>query len=127
MIDINKTLTKDSVMEERDLLAKERNILACERTLLAWMRTSLACMGGGFAIVRLIDFHTYTHLLIATFTGVFLIFLSIAILLFAYLNYKKNVKRLEINLGYSISLSGTSVIVLGLIVVAFLLLFLSLN
>lgn len=82
--------------EERNKLAKERNQLAAERTLTAWIRTSLASVGGGFAILRLLEFQEYNHRVIADLAGELLIILGIFILAFSLIDYKKRVDQLKI-------------------------------
>ncbi len=82
--------------EERNKLAKERNQLAAERTLTAWIRTSLASVGGGFAILRLLEFQEYSHRVIADLVGELLILLGIFILAFSLIDYKKRVDELKI-------------------------------
>jgi len=81
--------------EERNRLAYERTQLSAERTLSAWIRTSLGSIGGGFAIIRLLEFQDLRHRLIANGVGEILILLGIFILVFSLTTYRKRCKSLK--------------------------------
>lgn len=85
-----------TLAEERNHLSAERTQLAAERTLSAWIRTSLGSIGGGFAIVRLLEFQNLQHRLITSWVGEILIVLGIFILIFSLSTYRKRCKNLKV-------------------------------
>ena len=108
--------------QQRTDLAKERNSLANERTFLAWLRTGLGGMGGGVAIIRLLNFHNPAHRVIADWIGYFLIFWGIAIFLLALIDYKSRRDKLNLKTGYAGSTAFIGFLI-GTLVTACLVLF----
>lgn len=107
---------------KRTDLARERNSLANERTFLAWLRTGIGGIGGGVAIIRLLDFQNATHRLIADWTGYVLIFWGIVIIILALLDYRNRRNHLNFKTGYAGSTTFLAMLV-GTLVVACLALF----
>lgn len=77
-----------------DQLAQERTLLAGERTFSAWLRTTLASMAGGIAILRLINFKTDTHRIVAHIIGEILILWGCIVIFYHRLIIKKCVINL---------------------------------
>lgn len=77
-----------SQIKDQTILAGERTRFAAERTISAWMRTGLASVGGGFAIVHLLDFSSVHHKIIANIVGELLIVWGICIFIFSLRDYK---------------------------------------
>ncbi len=84
-----------ALAKERNLLAGERTRLSAERTLSAWMRTGLASVGGGFAIIRLLEFQNVTHRVMANAVGEVLIIWGIIIFILALIDYRESCKKVE--------------------------------
>jgi putative membrane protein len=78
----------------------EKTLLAAERTFSAWIRTGLAGMAGGLAILRLIEFKTPIHQLLAHIIGEVLILWGGAIFIFAALDYRKLLIQLHVKKRY---------------------------
>ena len=76
-------------------LAKERTVMAAQRTMSAWLRTGLTGIGGGFAIIRLLEFRTHWHEVLAYVIGQTFIVWGGFICLFAFYDYQRMVKRLQ--------------------------------
>lgn len=86
-------------VDEKTKYARERTRLAHERTFLAWIRTGIACVASGVVVVRFMFFQNQTHVFIANFTGIFLIFCGILIFLLALLDYRKSLTELGVSGG----------------------------
>jgi putative membrane protein len=104
MIDPENSMNESEnlrLAQERTDLAKERNSLANERTFLAWLRTGLGGIGGGVAVIRLLDFHTPAHKLLANGVGYFFILWGMAIFLLAVIDYRNRRNKLQLKTGYT--------------------------
>lgn len=110
---------------ERTSLANERNRLANERTFLAWIRTGLASVAGGFAIIRFLTFHTFTHQLVAQTVGSILILLGMWIFAISFVDFKRSSQQLGIKGGIAGSLGSSAVITVVLFFVSFVMLFIA--
>src|SRR5665647_110451 len=97
-------------------LAEERTLLASERTFSAWLRTALAAMAGGLAILRLIDFKSELHRMIAHIIGETLILWGCALIILASIDYKKIHTQLIIAKNYKSSQIGFLIIVVPLLI-----------
>src|ERR1035438_4270829 len=82
--------------------------LANERTFLAWVRTGIGIMAFGFVVVKFSLFIKQLALLLgdkmviqqkgySSFTGIILVGLGIATILFAFLRYRRTEKQLDLN------------------------------
>jgi len=112
--------------ETTNQLAEERTLLAAERTFSAWLRTALAAMAGGLAILRLIQFKTELHRLMAHIIGETLIIWGCALIILAAVDYQKTRKQLVIAQNYKSSQLGFLIIVLPLLLIATLLIWVTL-
>lgn len=104
----------DLLTDKQLLLALERTRLSNERTFLAWIRTSIACIGGGVAIIRLINFNTEPHKIIAQISGDGLIVIGILFLIFSLINYRNLKNQIPEIPGYT----GSSSIFVTIIAIA---------
>jgi len=83
--------------------------LANERTFLAWMRTSIALMGFGFILVKFSLFLKQIPLVAeakntvhaqnghSSLVGIVIVIVGAIVLLFSYINYYNNKKRINNN------------------------------
>ncbi len=108
------------------VLAEERTLLALERTYSAWVRTALAAMAGGLAILRLLHFKTDLHRIIAHTIGQTLILWGCLLIVLASIDYKKVRNKLPKVKNFKTSAFGFILIVLPLIVISFLLIWVTL-
>lgn len=108
------------------LLAKERTLLAAERTFFAWLRTALSAMAGGLAILRLIDFRTASHKLIAHIIGETLILWGCALIIMSTIDYKRSYDRLAAAHNSKNTQIRFFIIVLPLLVISALLVLITL-
>ncbi|HRD56258.1 MAG TPA: DUF202 domain-containing protein [Parachlamydiaceae bacterium] len=112
----NKILQEDKQI----LLALERTRLSNERTFLSWIRTAIACIGGGVAIIRLINFNQESHKLVAQIAGDILIGIGILFLVFSLINFKQlnhqipNVSKDLESTSYIITISAIVLIILAI-------------
>jgi putative membrane protein len=107
-------------------LAEERTLLAAERTFSAWLRTALAAMAGGLAILRLISFRSDTHRIIAHVIGETLILWGCLLIVLSSLDYKTMRNKLVKAKNYKSSRLGFIIIVLPLLIISFLLIWVTL-
>ncbi len=108
------------------MLAQERTLLASERTYSAWIRTALSAMAGGLAILRLITFKSEFHRIIAHVIGQTLIVWGCLLVVLASIDYKKTRHKLMLVKSYKNSTVGYIVIVVPLLLISFLLLWVTL-
>ncbi len=88
--DVKADIAKiDFLADKQILLALERTRLSNERTFLSWVRTAIACIGGGVAIIRLINFNEESHRVVAQISGDVLIGIGILFLVFSLINYRQ--------------------------------------
>ncbi len=104
----------------RNSLAIERTRLASERTVSAWIRTGLACVGGGFALIRFVVFHTEQHRFIADAIGELLIIWGIFIFILSFGDYKASCKQFKAHITKRNEWWITTTIVLFVLVSLFL-------
>lgn len=90
----------DYLTDKQVLLALERTRLSNERTFLAWLRTAIACIGGGVAIIRLINFNEESHRVVAQISGDILIGIGILFLVFSLINYRQLKNQIPYFPGY---------------------------
>lgn len=107
-------------------LAEERTLLAAERTFSAWLRTALAAMAGGLAILRLISFKSDTHRIIAHVIGETLIFWGCLLIVLSSLDYKAMRSTLIRAKNFKSSQLGFIFIVVPLLIISFLLIWVTL-
>ncbi len=90
--------------DQNTLLAMKRNLLAGERTLMAWIRTSISMIGFGFTLAKLFQALADKNVLIkgpggrtwsAEGVGMTLISLGTFALIFAVLDYRRELKLLR--------------------------------
>lgn len=111
---------QDYIEDKQILLAMERTRMSNERTFLSWVRTAIACIGGGVAIIRLINFNTETHKFVAQVSGDSLIFIGILFLIFSLINFKQvkhqlpPVKGFKEPTSFFITSAAVMLIILGL-------------
>lgn len=111
-----KKITTDTQV----LLALERTRLSNERTFLSWIRTAIACIGGGVAIIRLINFNEESHKLVAQIAGDSLIGIGILFLVFSLFNFRQlnhqipNLSKDVEPTSYIITLSAIVLILLAI-------------
>ena len=108
-------------MKEHDKnhIERSREHLANERTFLSWIRTSIALMGFGFVIVKFSMFLGELSLILKTtgipakgyspVIGIIMVAVGVIILIPAFIQYKKNEKR--INHDYYVPASGLSLFI----------------
>lgn len=113
--------------KERTALAVERNHFANERTFLAWLRTGLASVGGGIALIRFLNFETIPHQVTSKILGSILILLGISIFFLSFLGYKRSYNKFKMKYQNGFSLWAIGTIVFILILVSFILLYISIE
>ncbi len=110
-----------------DLLSLERTLLAAERTFGSWIRTALSAMAGGLAMLRLIHFKTPTHVVIAHLIGQILIIWGFCVIVLSAIDYKRKLQQtVEMTQSYKLSSIKFIIMVIPLIIVCFLLLWVTL-
>ncbi len=115
------------VPDQNTLLAMKRNLLAGERTLMAWIRTSISMIGFGFTLAKLFQALADKNILIkgpagrtwsAEGVGMTLIALGTFALVFAVIDYRRELKELRaagLESRFSLPLAVASVLaILGL-------------
>ena len=124
----NNEMNKTVIDQEKinNLLAEERPLLAAERTFSAWLRTALAAMAGGVAILRLINFKTEFHTIIAHIIGETLILWGCLLIIFSVIDYKKTRNKLINAKNYKSSPFGFFLIVMPLLLISALLIWVTL-
>lgn len=110
---------------ERTKMSVERTQLAAERTFSAWVRMGLAGMGGGIALIRLLEFRTPNHALLAFIIGLLLMVWGMAIFLIALVSYLRHTKSLESVKGEAISKIGVTFVGVMILILAILLIIIS--
>lgn len=105
-------------------LAKERNRAAEERTLMAWIRTSLSLIGFGFGIERIVAAieqsfgDAVNPVRLTRILGLSFVALGTFAMLFAALDHRKQLQRIQRNDLVYVSRRSPSLVVA--IVLAFL-------
>lgn len=112
--------------ERSNSLAEERTLLAAERTYSAWLRTAIAAMAGGLAILRLINFKTDIHRIIAHIIGEILMVWGFAVVVLSSVDYKKIQSKLTGAKNYKSSTMGFIVIAVPLLLIGALLIWVTL-
>jgi putative membrane protein len=108
------------------VLAEERTLLAAERTFSAWLRTALSAMAGGLAIIRLINFKSELHRIIAHIMGETLILWGCMVIVLAAIDYKKIHRILIRAKNYKSSQMGFLIMVVPLLFISALLIWVTL-
>jgi putative membrane protein len=94
--------SSDELAQDRTNLAYDRTALANDRTLMAWIRTSISLTSFGFTIYKFFEEIIKSENLIVKHTffsprivGMILIGMGFFGLLFGYIQYKSDMKRLS--------------------------------
>lgn len=94
--------TSDELAKERTDLAYERTALASDRTLMAWIRTAVSLVSFGFTIYKFLHdvrvsekLPVQETLFTPRIVGMTLIAMGFTGLLFAFFQYKLDMKRLK--------------------------------
>jgi len=90
---LKKTITANSLSENRNKWAHERTRLAKERTFAAWLRSGLANVGVGLGLVKL--FPTVEPRWLMQLIGLLFICAGVIIFVVGYKTYHTVLKKLE--------------------------------
>ncbi len=107
-------------------LAEERTLLAAERTFSAWLRTALSAMAGGLVFVRLINFKSEFHRILAHVMGETLILWGCMVIVLAAIDYRKIHLMLVHAKNYKSSQMGFLILVVPLVFISALLIWITL-
>jgi putative membrane protein len=105
------------------MLTLDRNYMAAERTIMAWIRTALSLISFGFTVGKFFDYLTSEGKPIRGFlarmmgpdgVGIALVALGIFALIFAIVDFRKTVKRLQ---GHGLEKRRSAAIVMAAILI----------